>query len=387
VIKVTHIITGLERGGAEMMLYKLLRRLESETAAEVISLTDDGSLGPSIRDCGVSVSVLGMRRGLPNPWAVAKLAQHLRRSRPNVVQTWMYHADFIGGLATKLSGSVPLAWGIRQSNLDPVHSKKLTRFTARLCARLSHRLPQRIVCCSKEAARIHIEMGYAKDKITIIPNGFDLEAFRPDPEARATLRQELGVLREDPLIGMVARFDPQKDHRTFIRAAALVLQRRSDVKFVFVGDGATQNNLTLLGWLKAVGVADRFSLLGKREDVARVLNAIDIASLSSAYGEGFPNVVGEAMACGVPCVVTDVGDSAWLVGKAGRVVPVKHPEALARAWLDLLESDSSERRTIGAIGRARVSEQFEIGVIAHRYRDLWLEMSVAAQTETRVRAG
>jgi glycosyltransferase involved in cell wall biosynthesis len=387
VIKVTHIITGLECGGAEMMLYKLLHRLEGEIAAEVISLTDDGSLGPSIRQLGVPVNVLGMRRGLPNPWAVGKLAQHLRRSRPNVVQTWMYHADLLGGLATKLGGAVPLAWGIRQSNLDPVHSKRLTRLTVRLCARLSDGLPQRIVCCSKEAARIHVEMGYAKEKITIIPNGFDLEAFRPDPGARTTLRRELGLAEEAPLIGMVARFDAQKDHQTFIGAAALVLRRRPDVKFVFVGDGATDSNVTLLGWLRAAGVADRFLLLGRREDVTAVLNALDIASLSSAFGEGFPNVVGEAMACGVPCVVTDVGDSAWLVGGAGRVVPARNPEALARAWLDLLESDSSERRAIGAIGRARVSEQFEIGIIAHRYRDLWLEMSVAAQTETRVRAG
>jgi glycosyltransferase involved in cell wall biosynthesis len=369
------------------MLYKLLRQLGRETSAEVISLTDEGDLGASIKQCGVSVNALGMRRGLPNALAVAKLAHYLRRSRPNVVQTWMYHADLIGGLATKLSGSVPLAWGIRQSNLDPVHSKRLTRLTAKLCARLSHRLPQRIVCCSKEAARIHVEMGYAKEKITIIPNGFDLEAFRPDPEARAALRQELGVSREEPLVGMVARFDPQKDHRTFIEAAALVLRQRWDAKFVLVGEGVSAGNTILLDWLRTANVMDRFLLLGRRNDVARILNTLDVASLSSAFGEGFPNVVGEAMACGVPCVVTDVGDSAWLVGTAGRVVQKRNPEALARAWLDLLESDSSQRRALGAVGRARVSEQFDIGTIARRYRDLWQEMGIAAQTDPKVRAG
>jgi glycosyltransferase involved in cell wall biosynthesis len=353
----------------------------------VISLTTDGPVGAEIRSLGVPVHALNMRRGLPSPRAVLRLAKWLKAMRPDVVQTWMYHADLIGGLVARLAGSRTVLWNLRQSNFDASASKRTTVWTARLCARLSRLIPRAIICCSQEAERIHVEMGYAKEKITIIPNGFDLEAFRPDPEARAALRQELGVSREELLIGMVARFDPQKDHRTFIKAAALVLRQRSDAKFVLVGEGVSAGNTMLLGWLRAANVMDHFLLLGRRNDVARILNTLDVASLSSAFGEGFPNVVGEAMACGVPCVVTDVGDSAWLVGTAGRVVPVRNPEALARAWLDLLESDSSQRRAVGAVGRARISEHFEIGAIARRYRDLWQEMGIAVQTDAKARAG
>ncbi len=374
--KIMHVITGLERGGAEMMLYKLLRRLPRDLISnEVVSLTGEGSLAAWIRELGVPVYALGARRGVPDPRAVARLIRRLRTSRPQVVQTWMYHADLIGGLAAKLAGSIPVAWNIRQSNLDPVHSKRLTIWTAKICARLSRWIPARIICCSDAAVRIHREMGYAGDKMVVIPNGFDLEAFKPDGGARASVRTDLGIGENHPVIGLVARFDPQKDHRTFVDAASILGARLPLARFVLCGDDVTWRNQKLARWIDDAGIRDRVYLLGRRDDIARLLNGFDVATLSSAYGEGFPNVVGEAMACGVPCVVTDVGDSAWIVGDTGRVVPIRDPKALADSWLALVEAGHQVRQALGARARDRIVEQFDLEAIAGRYARLYCDLA------------
>lgn len=361
-----------------MTLYKLVQTLPARhISADVISLTDEGNLGSWIREAGATVEALGMKRGLPDLRVIPRLARALRDRRPNVVQTWMYHADLIGGLAARLLGSAPVAWGIRQSTLDPVHSKRLTRLTARICARLSRHLPDRIVCCSEEAARVHREMGYAAAKMRVIPNGFDLERYRPDPSAGAALRVELGIEPRQPVVGMVARYDPQKDHRTFIEAAAILQRRQPTVKFALVGEGVTWDNRELVGRLEAATVIDAFLLLGRRDDVARLSNVFDVASLSSAFGEGFPNAIGEAMACEVPCVVTDVGDSALLVGDTGHVVPVRDPIALADAWEHLITCEPIERQARGMAARMRVKRHFDISNVVEQYAALYNEMASA----------
>jgi glycosyltransferase involved in cell wall biosynthesis len=371
-----HVITGLERGGAEMMLYKLLRCLPRDLiSSEVVSLTTEGSLTERIRELDIAVHALGARRGVPDLRAVTRLIRRLRLSRPQLVQTWMYHADLVGGVATRLAASIPIAWNVRQSNLDLDYSKRLTVWTAKFCARLSHSIPTRIVCCSDTAARIHKDMGYAESKIAVIPNGFDVEKFRPDSAARSSVRTELHIGENDPIIGLVARFDPQKDHRTFIEAAAILARRLPLARFVLCGDGVTWENPELARWIDDAGVRDRVDLLGSRDDIPRVLNAFDVETLSSAYGEGFPNVVGEAMACGVPCVVTDVGDSAWIVGDTGHVVPIRNPQALADAWFALAEAGHPARQTLGARARARIVEQFDLIKVAGRYASLYRELA------------
>jgi len=369
-----------------MMLHKLLGYLPRDLVSnEVVSLTGEGSVAAWIRELGVPVYALGARRGMPDPRAVTRLMRRMKASRPQVVQTWMYHADLIGGLAAKLAGDIPVAWNIRQSNLDPVHSKRLTIWTAKICARLSRRIPARIVCCSDAAARIHREMGYAADKMVVIPNGFDMESFRPDAGARVSVRTELGIGQNDPVIGLVARFDPQKDHRTFVDAASILGARLLSARFVLCGDGVTWDNQELVRWIDDAGIRDRICLLGRRDDIARLLNGFDVATLSSAYGEGFPNVVGEAMACGVPCVVTDVGDSAWIVGDTGRVVPIRDAKALADSWLALVEAGHQARQALGARARARIVEHFDLEAIAGRYAKLYCELAQgAADVDARV---
>jgi glycosyltransferase involved in cell wall biosynthesis len=386
-IRITHIITGLNTGGAEMMLFKLLSRLDrSRFTPEVVSLTSDGPVGDRIRGLDVPVRVVGMARGVPDPRGILRLAAHLRRSRPDVVQTWMYHADLIGGLAARLAGVRAVAWNIRGSDLDPATTSRKTILTAKLCARLSRALPTAILSCSEVARRVHADLGYDAGKITVLPNGFDVASLRPDATARDDVRRELGIAPDSPLVGLIARFDPMKDHPNFIRAAHHVAARHSAVHFILCGDEITADNVVLIREIAAVSLKGRFHLLGRRSDIPRLNAALDVAVSASRYGEGFPNVIGEAMACGVPCVVTDVGDSAFVVGETGRVVPKADSAALGMALHELLALPAGERTALGAAARRRVIENFEIGSVTRRYEAFHAALAAGHPTTLPVRA-
>ena len=372
--RIIHIITGLNTGGAETMLYNLLSFMDRDRfVLEAISLTDIGPLGNKIRSLNVPVEDLGMRRGVPDPRAIFRLSHLLRRRCPGLVQTWMYHADLIGGIAAKMVGGVPLVWGIHNCNLDPETSKRMTIWTARICARLSRWLPKSIVCCSEASKNNHLQMGYDVSKMIVIPNGFDLVSFKPNAEARSSIRQELGLASDTFLIGLAGRFNPQKDHGCFIRAAFLLTQSNPEVHYLLCGDGITWENKELARLINRAGLRRRFHLLGLREDMPRLNAAVDI-STSSSISEAFPLVLGEAMACGVPCAATDVGDSALIIGDTGRVVPPQDPAALAAAWRELIEMGPENRARLGEAARKRIAENFSLPVIAARYEQLYKEV-------------
>ncbi len=238
------------------------------------------------------------------------------------------------------------------------------------CARISHALPDRIVCCSEASRQVHLALGYDDSRMLVVDNGVDVSLFQPDPIARAQVRDELGIAPDTILIGLIARFHPQKDHRTFTRAAADLSARRKDIRFLLSGENVVPQNAELAGWIEEAGIGDRVHLLGLRTDPARVTAALDVATSSSAFGEGFSNAVIEAMACGVPCVVTDVGDSARIVGDTGIVVRPSDPDALAGAWSDLLETEE-KGKMLGRAARARVLERFDIAQMIAGYRALY----------------
>jgi glycosyltransferase involved in cell wall biosynthesis len=376
-MKITHVITSLSADGAQTMLYKLLSCLDKKTyEVDVVSLTELGPMAAKIEAIGVPVRALGMRPGLPSPVSILRLARWFRQYSPQVIQTWLYHADLIGGIAAKLAGGIPVAWNIRHGNLDSNGHKRSTLWAVKVCATCSRWLPNRIVCCSESSKQVHAAIGYGGDEIVVIPNGFDLANFRPDPEARLSVRRELGIPDGALMIGQVGRFHPLKDHRNFIDAAAWLHAEYPEVHFLLCGNGVTAENQELTEWIKLSGIRDRVHLLGHRLDVPRLNAAFDIAS-SSSYSEGFPNAIGEAMACGVPCVVTDAGESALIVQDTGRVVPPKNPRALADAWRQLIEIGPQERSLLGAAARIRVSEHFELRTIAARYEKLYEEISVS----------
>lgn len=377
-VKVTHVIGCLDVGGAEMMLRKVLGEAVPGSQAEVISLTGKGPLGREIEHLGVPVRTLGMKPGRPDPTALTRLASWFRAGRPDVVQTWSYHADLVAGLAAWAT-NVPVVWGLHQSGLDPRLHKRQTVATARVCARLSRSMPAAIVCCAASAADFHRTLGYDGGKMVIIPNGFDLARFRPEPSWRAEVRAELALHPDAELIGLVARFDPTKDHRSFVAAATLVLAFRPAAHLVLVGQGADSGNPQLKSWIDEAGIRTRCHLLGRRSDVARITAAFDLA-VSSSISEGLPNTLGEAMSCEVPCVVTDVGDSARLVGSTGWVVPPGQPAALARACVAALELPASRRRQLGKAARQRIREHYSIAATARAYSNLHQEIGIGRRS-------
>jgi glycosyltransferase involved in cell wall biosynthesis len=374
-LRIVHVITGLPRGGAEMMLYKLLSRIDrSRFESAVISLREEGPMAERIRTLGANVESLGMRGALGDLGGIVRLRRSLVRYAPHVVQTWLYHADLLGGLAAKLAGSPPIVWGLRMGVLDPREVRRSSIRLARLCARLSRRLPSRIVCCSQSGRRWHTELGYDAERMTLIPNGFDIDEFHPDESARRAVHTELGIADATALVGLVARFDPHKDHQNFVAAAAEVTKTFPDVRFVLLGAGTDSTNAALTRLIDTAAMHDRFVRLGARSDVSRLTAAFDVA-VSSSLGEGFSNAIGEAMACGVPCVVTDVGDSAWIVGDTGRVVPPRDPTALAGAIGEVLRLNEESRRQVGLDARQRILDNFELSNVVRRYEELYLELT------------
>ncbi len=372
-MNILHLITDLDTGGAETMLLRLLSRIDREAfQVEVGSLTSVGPIGKQIEALGIPVWALGMKRGIPGPGALYRFYRRLQDHPPELIQTWMYHADLLGALGSP--GSIPLVWGVHNTVLEPGASKRLTRWTARMCARLSKRKPARIVCCSEASRRVHSALGYDHSKMIVIPNGFDLERFRPDPETRLALRQELGLERDSLLIGLAARFDPVKGYRDFIEAASLFRKSSDlDVHFVLCGKNVEWSNRELSSWIEKAGLEERFHLLGPREDMPRFFAALDL-SASSSTSEAFPLAIGEAMASGIPCAVTNAGDSALIVGDTGRVVPAGDPQAMANAWRGLLELPPEQRVQRGLAARARIAERYELGHIVARYSELYREI-------------
>ncbi len=378
-MRIVFIITGLGTGGAETMLFKVLERLDrGRFAPNVISLTTSGEIGPRIAALGIPVEAMGITPGLPNPIHLYRLIEKIRRERPDAVSTWMYHADLLGGLAARLAGVSAVGWGIRNGNLDRDKTKRMTRVVARLCAVLSHSVPRRILACSEAARSTHVSLGYVAEKMLVVPNGFDLFRFKPDRETRSRVRVELDIADTALIVGLIGRFDSQKNHAGFFEAAGLLHRHRPQVHFLLAGQGIDQNNETLMSSIIRAGVLANTHLLGLRDDMPRLMTALDVL-VSSSHSEAFPNVLGEAMACAIPCVVTDVGDSAYIVGDTGYAVSAGNMTGLAEAMEALLALPAAEREALGERARARVAAHFEISAVVRQYEDFFESLSMHAQ--------
>lgn len=370
-MKVCHIITGLGIGGAEMMLYKLLGKMNHDRfPSEVVSLTTTGRIGEKIRELGIPVHELTMHRDTYNVNSLFKLGKILRKIKPDIVQTWMNHANFFGGIAAKIFTNSAIVWNIRQSNFEPKLNKPGTILVVQASAHLSTMIPQAIVCCSYATERVCAQMNYDPARMLVIPNGFNLSQFSPDPGARTDVRGEIGIAQEQLVIGLIGRFDPQKDHLNFFKAAKMVIDQIPNICLLLCGDEITLENPSIRKWINECGIAKKVHLLGLRHDIPRLLAGLDIAC-SSSCGEGFPNVVGEAMACGVPCVVTDVGDSARIVGETGFVVPPRDPNALAQALVKMVSLAPEERQALGKIARTRIEAHYSLDFSVGKYEMLY----------------
>lgn len=368
---ILHLITELNMGGAEQMLYKLVTRMERKRfRCIVVSMTDKGPIGDKIAASGIDVLPLGMGLGRPTLSGLSRLYHLLKQESVDLIQTWLYHADLLGLLVGRMAGTHRVIWGIRCSNMHLRNYRPLTALTVRLCGLMSP-LTDAIVVNSEQGMDVHRRRGYHTERMIWIPNGFETDRFYPDESAREWLLNDLGLTDDVVLIGLVARYDPMKDQTGFLRAASIVAEEEDTSHFVMVGRGIDQNNRELMPYLDHPRLKGRVHLLGLRHDIPRIVAALDIATSSSAFGEGFSNTIGEAMSCGVPCVVTDVGDSARIVGDTGLVVPKGDPEALTGGWLQLLRLGREGRRALGESARSRVLQNFEIGKVVRQFEEFY----------------
>lgn len=376
-MRVMHVITGLTTGGAETMLLKLLSAASGSMEHVVVSLGDEGTIGPRISALGVPVHCLGLKRYAPNPFRALSVLPLARRIAPQLIQGWMYHGNLMASLAAvalqknALRRKPPVLWNIRQTVYDLRRERWLTARLIRLGARLSAS-PAAIIYNSQTSASQHEGLGYRAEKRVIIPNGFDCQLLRPDEAARKAVRAELGITDDTVLVGLVARYHPMKDHLGFLKAAAMVVRSHRQTRFVLAGAGVSSKQPELVEAIQQNELGDRVILLGERSDIPRLNNAFDIGCSASAWGEGFSNSIGEAMACGVPCAVTNVGDSAYIVADSGFVAPPRDPEALANAIARLIDVGRSGRQQLGAKARQRVETQFSLPAIVQSYENLYL---------------
>ena len=370
--KLLFIITALGTGGAEMMLTQLITHLNPRRfSASVISLTEGGKYATILTDAGIPVHTLGMIAGKPSLRSLLRLRSLTRQISPGLIIGWMYHGNLAATLASWIGRHVPVLWNVRQSLYSLALEKRGSAMVIRSLAALGFN-PRQVLFNSQISARQHEAIGYPARKTLIVPNGFNTDAFRPDPAARQSVREELKLADDTPLIGRFGRNSAMKDYPAFIAAMTHLEKTHPQARAIIAGTGTEELQT-------GSPLPSNTLVLGERTDLPRLTAALDIACSSSAFGEGFPNVVAEAMSCAVPCVVTDVGDSAWLLDQGGRVVPPHDPAALAQSLADLLDLSPQDREALGQQGRQRILTDFSLPSVVHQFESLFARSLLPAR--------
>ncbi len=372
-MKILHIITGLKNGGAESSLFRLISNDKEGNDHIVISLTGMGIYGEKLQKINIRVEPLELSSGITVIKGFGKLIALLKEIRPDVVQTWMYHSDFFGGLCARLAGIENIIWGIRNTNLARPYTSAKTIYVAKTCAFLSRWIPASIVSCSHESAKSHIDFGYLEKKMVVIPNGYDLSSMKYDENGRNLIRSQFHINNDTCLLGMVARWDPLKDHENLFSALSK-LQEITTAKWqcLLVGPKISAENLELVSLLEKYQLHERVILAGPTDNIRGVMSALDIHLLSS-IGEAFPNVLAEAMACSTPCITTDVGDAKFIIGESGWVVPVANSEALSHSIHQAMEASEDPifwtKRKKQC--RQHIEENFGIEKMINSFNSVW----------------
>jgi glycosyltransferase involved in cell wall biosynthesis len=358
------LLRSLERGGAERQAVALARGLARRGApVEVATFYPGGPLEQELTAAGVRVQSPAKAGRWDMGGFAARLVALVRRARPEVVYSFLDAPNLAAAALRTLWGGAALVWGVRASNMDLSRYGWLPRANFR-ANRLLSRLPELIIANSRSGRDYHLARGYPPARTVVVPNGIDTAAFRPDPEAGRRLRAVWGLAEGHLAIGLVGRLDPMKDHETFLRAAARL--ETPEARFVCVGGGPPERAESLAALAARLGLEGRVVWAGELADAAAAHNALDVMSLASAYGEGFPNALGEAMACGRPCAASRVGDSAWVLGRPELTAPPRDPEALAAVWRRLAGMGPEGRERLGRELRRRVEREFGLEAMVER---------------------
>jgi len=368
-MKIVHIITGLNDGGAEHTLFKICK-YDNLNKHIVISLTGPGKYFSLLKKLKIKVYCLNA-----SFFSIHKfffLLRLLNLLNPDIVQTWLVHADFVGGIAARLASIKKIIWNVRYSDLKLGKAKLTTIIIIKILSKLSYLIPKSIVIASKRAKKIYEIKGYDKKKLRFIPNGYDLSILKPSKFQKINFQKKNKIKKKIPLIGKVARFDLKKDHLNLIKALSLIRSKNVNFSCVLIGTNINQSNIKLVSKIKELKLSNHVKLLGQNDDITKVMNGLDVYIQSSSYGEGFPNVVAEAMSCGTPCVVTDVGDAKFIVGKNGWIVApnnsIKLAKAIEKALSEIGTSHWSRRCNKA---RLRIKDNFNIINMIKSYGNLW----------------
>lgn len=365
--KTLHIITSLQNGGAESFLFTLIKEGNRKNVV-VISLKDDWGYGKRLEEMGVKVMVLGMQASRPNLSSFFQLRKIIKTEQPEVVFTWLHHASLFAGLAAYFASVPKIIWGVRDAYMQPEKEKISTRIVVRVSALFSYFIPDHIIYVAQKAREVHESIYYDKKKSVVIPNGYNLQRFTIDQEARLAIRQELDIPESIFLVGMIARFDPMKDHESFIKAARNLIDKHENIHFLLCGSGISEDNAELMEMIQTHNISKYISFAKTRVDIEKIYTALDVFLLSSVT-EAFPNVLCEAMACGTPCVSTNVGDAALIVKDTGAIVKISDYKQMAVEIEKLLLMPDDIREQLKLDVREHIEHTFPIKKIVKRYMD------------------
>ncbi len=380
-IRVAFLARSLEAtGGAEQQLAHIALGLDPALfEPRVYCFYETGELCRHIRAGGIRIESLHKR----SRWDLIEPARQLRRKlqdfRPQILHSFLGPPNVLAALLKPISPQTKVVWGVRASDMKLENYDWTRRATFRAEVMLS-RLPDAIVANS-EAGRLHVTAaGFPNGRVSVLPNGIDTRRFVPADDARNRVRETLNIPKAAPVVGMIARIDPQKDHFTFLRAVRRAVTRKPDLFFLCVGGGSDTLMETIRQFAQQLGVEQNIRWVGERRDIPDLINACDLMTLTSAYGEGFPNAIGEAMACGRSCVVTDVGDCASIVGDAGYVAARGDDSALAKLWLDFFQLAPIARQEMGRQARCRIENHYSLESMVRRSEGLYRSVAHLAGT-------
>ena len=374
-IRLFLLIRSLNVGGAERQLIELVKGLDKNIFIITVGVFyHEGPLIEEIKDIhGINVISLNKRGRWDIIRFVFRFIKLLKTLQPDILYSFLPDANLVGLISGKIARVKQIVWGVRASNMDISRYDWLAGISLRLSSFLA-RFPDAIIANSYVGRSFHESIGYSNKRFYVIHNGINAERFKPDRNAGTRVRAEWGIDKKTVLIGIVARMDPMKDHPTFLKAAQNFIQRHNDVCFVCVGDGLVDYKEKLYLLSEELGLRDFVIWAGLRSDMPAMYNALDIVTSTSSFGEGFPNVVGEAMACGVPCVVADVGDSAIIVGETGIVVPPKDTQALADGWRSMLRRLNDKSYSIKEMARARIVSCYNSEIFIQKTSRIFLSL-------------